>query len=272
MRVGDARRMHPADGTAHLWPPVRETGTTLLNVIGVVDLLDGSAVHARGGSRADYRPVREVAGTAIPEGDPLAVIREYGALGVREVYVADLDAILQRGHQDELVSALAATDVPLWLDAGVSTAARAQQVRNRGATRVVVGLETLTSFGALAEICESVGSAGSAFSLDLKDGVPLTGSLPADSHGSPEDLAVRAADSGAGAIIVLDLARVGSGAGLDLPLIERIRRRVPGVTLIAGGGVRGMDDLTDLASAGCDGALVGTALLSGRLRIPMPPS
>jgi phosphoribosylformimino-5-aminoimidazole carboxamide ribotide isomerase len=37
------------------------------------------------------------------------------------------------------------------------------------------------------------------------------------------------------------------------------------VTLVAGGGVRGADDLARLADAGCDGALVATALHDGRL-------
>jgi phosphoribosylformimino-5-aminoimidazole carboxamide ribotide isomerase len=72
-------------------------------------------------------------------------------------------------------------------------------------------------------------------------------------------------------VIVLDLARVGSGAGPDLRLLERLRRTVPGVTLLAGGGVRGADDLDRLADVGCDGALVGTALLSGRLAVAPDP-
>jgi uncharacterized protein related to proFAR isomerase len=37
------------------------------------------------------------------------------------------------------------------------------------------------------------------------------------------------------------------------------------VTLLAGGGVRGEGDLRGLADAGCDGVLVASALLDGRL-------
>jgi phosphoribosylformimino-5-aminoimidazole carboxamide ribotide isomerase len=80
-------------------------------------------------------------------------------------------------------------------------------------------------------------------------------------------LAQRAAAAGVGAIIVLDLARVGTGAGLDLALIGRIRGAAPGVALLAGGGVRDGADLSGLSDAGCDGALVATALMSGRLKL-----
>jgi phosphoribosylformimino-5-aminoimidazole carboxamide ribotide isomerase len=239
-----------------------------MKVIGVVDLLGGKAVHARGGSRALYRPVRDVAGVAIDEGDARALVREYHALGVREVYVADLDAILQGRPQDTMVAALTGCGIPLWLDGGVTSAMRARQVLDLGISRVVVGLETLTSFAALAAICEMAGAGSTAFSLDVKDGAPLArAGLEVRDH-APDDVAARAAGAGATAIIVLDLSRVGSGSGFDLSLIERIRRTVPAVTLLAGGGVRGPEDLARLADAGCDGALVGTALLAGRLTVP----
>ena len=64
---------------------------------------------------------------------------------------------------------------------------------------------------------------------------------------------------------LLRAARVGGGAGLDLRLVDDVRAAVPGLTLAVGGGVRGVEDLTRLADAGCDAALVATALHDGRL-------
>jgi phosphoribosylformimino-5-aminoimidazole carboxamide ribotide isomerase len=74
-----------------------------------------------------------------------------------------------------------------------------------------------------------------------------------------------AAGAGVTSMIVLELARVGTSAGPDVEMIEAVRRAVPLVDLFAGGGVRGPEDLTRLAEAGCDGALVATALHDGRL-------
>jgi phosphoribosylformimino-5-aminoimidazole carboxamide ribotide isomerase len=74
-----------------------------------------------------------------------------------------------------------------------------------------------------------------------------------------------AADAGADTVVVIDLARVGTAAGIDLELMGRLRAQLPGVTLIAGGGIRGWTDLQRLADTGCDGALVATALLTGDL-------
>jgi phosphoribosylformimino-5-aminoimidazole carboxamide ribotide isomerase len=163
-----------------------------------------------------------------------------------------------------LVKSIAASGAPLWLDAGVSSADRARHALGLGASTVVVGLETLPSYDALAEICIAAGGKRVAFSLDLREGRPMAG--PAFPIGEPAHvLASRAVEAGAGAIVVIDVARVGTGAGLDLALVARVREAVPGVTLMAGGGVRGPDDLVALDDAGCDGALVASALIDGRI-------
>lgn len=245
-----------------------------MRVVGVIDLRGGRAVHARGGRRREaYAPVRTVAGVTV-NGDAIVLARGYiDTLGVRELYVADLDAIehgvddMQRG----VIGGLATLGVPLWVDAGTSTAAAAVKARELGATTVVVGLETLPTFDALGAVCEAVGGSRVAFSLDLRNGVPVTSPNGPVGLSSATDAAMRAAAAGVSTVIVLDLARVGTGAGVDLQLMEAVRKAAPGVALIAGGGVRDAADLHALAAAGCDGALVATALLSGVLDASQAP-
>ena len=117
----------------------------------------------------------------------------------------------------------------------------------------------MASFTALREISEAIAPAGDTFSLDLRDGRPITRVDPW--RDLPIDLlANQAVDAGAQAVIVLDVARVGSGRGIDLSALEMVRRAIPEVTLVAGGGVRGVDDLRDLAAVGCEGVLMATAL------------
>jgi phosphoribosylformimino-5-aminoimidazole carboxamide ribotide isomerase len=120
----------------------------------------------------------------------------------------------------------------------------------------------------LAEICAAVGGDRAAFSLDLREGEPIVSSRVLNHPARDEPahvVAERAADAGVGAVIVIDLARVGMGLGLDFGLVGRVREAVPGLTLLAGGGVRGPDDIARLEDAGCDGVLVATALHDGRL-------
>jgi len=59
---------------------------------------------------------------------------------------------------------------------------------------------------------------------------------------------------------------VGTDTGPGtLPLVGELRTRYPRLELIAGGGIRDRDDVSRLADAGADAALVATALHAGRL-------
>jgi phosphoribosylformimino-5-aminoimidazole carboxamide ribotide isomerase len=235
-----------------------------MRIVGVIDLRGGRAVHAQGGCRHGYRPVERVDGVDV-HGDPVAVARVYvEQLGVAEIYVADLDAIAGGTPQREVTRTIAAIGARLWLDAGIATIAQAARAATSGAARIIVGLETLPSMATLRAIADETRPSRAVFSLDLRDGVPIASAEPLCAL-TPPELARRAVDAGAGAIIVLDLARVGSGRGLDLHLLQTIRDAVPDVPLLAGGGVRHNGDLEALAAAGCDGALVATALHAGVL-------
>ena len=238
-----------------------------LQIIGVLDLRGGRAVHARGGARDRYTAVQSAAGWPIDPGDVRTLAEIYtGVLGVSDLYAADLDAILDRQPQDDVTRDLASMSAPLWLDAGVRSVHDARRAVTLGATRVIVGLETLPSFEVLAEICDAVGSDRVVFSLDLRDGQPVVANgVQLPSALSPENIAKTAAGCGAGTVIVIDLARVGASRGIDVDLLKKIRAAAPAVTLVAGGGVREWDDLVRVAGAGCSGALLATALHNGRI-------
>ena len=224
-------------------------------------------MHARGGARAQYAPVQSVAGRPIDPGSARTLAEVYtDVLGITELYAADLDAILHRRPQHNLTKSLTKLRTPLWLDAGIKTVDDARDAMGVGAHRTIVALETLPSFDALSAICAALGDDRVVFSLDVRDGNPiLNAEAQIESNHPPEELARMAAVAGASAVIVLDLARVGTGSGIDCDLLERVRASAPDVTLVAGGGVRGWDDLVQLSSAGCDAALVATALHIGSI-------
>jgi phosphoribosylformimino-5-aminoimidazole carboxamide ribotide isomerase len=233
-----------------------------MRVIPVIDLRGGIAVHARGGDRSQYTPVRSVL-TEHSE-DPLALARAYRAkLGTPELYVADLDAIAGRDVSG-VAKALCRPGARVWLDAGVEDVPRATETLACGAERVVVGLETLASRAALHAVVAAASPERVALSVDLRDGVPLAradAELPRD----PGALCTLAASLGVRCLILLDLARVGRGGGADVRLVREVRARLPDVELVAGGGIGGPSDLASLARAGCDAALVATALHDGRV-------
>ena len=238
-----------------------------MQIIPVIDLLGGRVVRGIGGRRREYRPIESrLASGSDPGMIARAFVEHFGAT---TCYVADLDAI-ERGQFDAASwKAIAETGLTMWLDAGTGSLARLERVNsechgNRTEANLVIGSETLFSLESLRQMAERLDSR-ILFSLDLKEGQVLSridgwSSLP------PHEIAALAWTAGISRFIVLDLADVGTDAGTrTLDLCRRLRQAYPEMELVAGGGVRNLEDLTQLADAGCDAALVASALHDGRL-------
>jgi phosphoribosylformimino-5-aminoimidazole carboxamide ribotide isomerase len=225
----------------------------MMRIVPVLDLKGGNVVHARRGQRADYAPLR----SPLVEGcEPVAVARALCALcRTKKLYVADLDA-LAGGPIDEATIAKLASVAEPWVDAGATSPESASSLRRAGVARNVVGTESL---GPGLEIDGPV-----VLSVDLRDG-RLISPNPELAGRAAAAAAPLARALGVDELLVIDLARVGSGAGPALEAVAELSAALPGVAIYAGGGVRDESDLRALESAGAAGALVATALHEGRI-------
>jgi phosphoribosylformimino-5-aminoimidazole carboxamide ribotide isomerase len=232
-----------------------------VRVLAVLDLKAGQVVRGVGGRREEYRPVVSQLATS---SDPLEVASAFmDRLGLSELYVADLDAIAGGEPALATYAALRALGCVLWVDAGLRAAADVEPVLAAGVERVVAGLETLAGPEELRRLCDRCGERV-VFSLDLKDGRPLGDT--AAWGGDARAIACDAIALGVRRVLVLDLARVGSGGGTGTEdLCRHLATAYPEVEVIAGGGVRGPDDLRRLEQCGVRAALVASALHDGRL-------
>jgi phosphoribosylformimino-5-aminoimidazole carboxamide ribotide isomerase len=71
---------------------------------------------------------------------------------------------------------------------------------------------------------------------------------------------------GVSQVIVLDLLRVGSDEGVNFEFLKKVIAEV-GVDVYVGGGVRDIGDLVELKNLGASGALVASALHTGKITI-----
>jgi phosphoribosylformimino-5-aminoimidazole carboxamide ribotide isomerase len=235
-------------------------------VVPVIDLKGGMAVHAIGGRRAQYQPLRSV-WQASPSPIALADALRVG-LGIDRLYLADLDAIEGRGLNREIHERLAVEGFELWLDSGVRDHESLEPLSGIVADRlqVVVGLESVASPAALGAMIERNGPDRVIFSLDLDEGNPRIAPGAAWLSNDPQGIASRAIELGIRNVILLDLARVGTERGIGTEaLLMRLRTRYPEIAVTVGGGVRGMDDLLKLREWGASGVLVGSAIHDGRI-------
>jgi phosphoribosylformimino-5-aminoimidazole carboxamide ribotide isomerase len=212
-----------------------------MRIIPVIDLLDGRAVHARGGQRRLYRPLST---GLCHDPDPLAVVSAY--LGVHAfpvLYLADLDALQDQGDNMDVIRALLHRfrKVRFWLDAGRGSMASA-------ATRLLPVLGTETGISA-EEVLRLAKGTRFVLSLDFR-GQNLLGDTAILKQPSrwPCD------------VIVMELTRVGARRGPAVERIRRLKQQATGKRIYAGGGLRDETDLQRLAAAGAAGVLTATAL------------
>jgi phosphoribosylformimino-5-aminoimidazole carboxamide ribotide isomerase len=233
-------------------------------VVPVLDVLGGRAVHAVGGDRARYRPVRSIIAAG---DDPRELARGFrDALGPVPLYLADLDAIAGRGPGLPLYRDLAAVAPVLWVDAGVRGADDLPPLLAIDGLSVVAGLETTSGPDAIAAMLDLAGPDRLIVSLDLRDGRPITPAPEAWDGADAPAVASRLFAIGVRRAILLDLARVGRGEGVGtIPLLESITRGHPDAAAIVGGGVASEADLIDARRRGASAVLVGSALHDGRI-------
>ncbi|QGM44887.1 HisA/HisF-related TIM barrel protein [Methylocystis heyeri] len=218
-----------------------------MQVIPVVDIKGGRAVRAVGGRRDQYRPLSS---PLCPSSRPCDVVAAFlGLFPFSTIYVAELDAIEGRESDADLMRNLAASfpETTFWRDAGAGS-------RRAAAPNVVpvIGSETLPCDRPPENFAKA--TPGAALSLDFR----------ASRFLGPPDL-LAAPDLWPRRVIVMTLAQIGMDRGPDEAALREVKSRCGNREIFAAGGVRGIEDLASLARLGISGALVASALHSGRL-------
>jgi phosphoribosylformimino-5-aminoimidazole carboxamide ribotide isomerase len=232
-----------------------------VKIIPVIDVLGGRVVHAVRGRRKEYQPLKSILCTST---DPVDVAVALKALGFGELYVADLDAITCGQANFSIFKNIAdKTGLELMVDAGIGDLKKAESVLESHVSKVIIGTETLPSASLVAEAIGLFGSEKIMVSLDLMGDRVISG-FELGALKDPVALLREFQEVGVSQIIVLDLARVGSGEGVNMSFLKEVVRNIKAKVFV-GGGVRDVKDLVELKDIGVFGVLVATALHSGKI-------
>jgi phosphoribosylformimino-5-aminoimidazole carboxamide ribotide isomerase len=225
-------------------------------VIPAVDLLGDEAVRLEQG---DYERV------TLREAEPAALVARFVAAGASLVHVVDLDGARSGRLRPRLIARLveAARPAAVQASGGVRSVEDAQALLAAGATRVIVGTAAFAEDGALERFVGALGDA-LVVAVDARDGrIAVRGW--GESGGLGVDEAVdRCVAAGATRLHCTAIDRDGTLAGPDLALLRRVVER-SGLRVVAAGGISSEQDIAAVAAAGCEAAVVGRALIEGRV-------
>src|SRR5262245_19616627 len=222
-----------------------------IEVIPAIDLLGDGAVRL---TQGDYARVTDY-------GSPLDLAREFSRAGAAWIHVVDLDGAREGRLRPELVAALVEAAAPARVQAsgGVRSLPDARALVAAGASRVVAGTAAWTM---LDELVSTLGDA-LVVALDVRDDVVRTRGWTEEGL-ALEDAIGRCVAGGVARLLCTAIERDGTLAGPDTVLVERVVER-SGLPVLAAGGIGSEADVDALARAGAEGAIVGRALLEGRV-------
>ena len=200
-------------------------------------------------------------------GDPADLVRRFSAARPPFVHVVDLDGARTGRIRPELIGSLAtaASPTPVQASGGIRSLDDARALLAAGAARIVVGTAALDASGARAELAGALHER-LVVAVDARGGRVAVAGWSRMTELSPDEFAERCAEAGVRRLLCTAVDRDGTMAGPDLELLGRVRDR-SGLPVLAAGGIRSEEDLDVLASLGLEGAVVGRALLEGRLKL-----
>ena len=224
-------------------------------VIPAVDIMDGKCVRLVKGD-----PTR----SKVYFDDPLDAVKLLENKGAEIIHLVDLDAALGSGlNLDVVKRILKNVRVKVQIGGGIRTLEKAGALLKLGAFRVIFGTVAVQNPVLIAEAISRHGSERIAVAIDEKDGKAAFHGWKARSEVNYLDLARTLEEMKVGAIVFTTTGVDGTLMGPQVEKIEKLVETVK-VPIIASGGIRGLTDLTMLASVGVEGAIVGTALYEGR--------
>jgi imidazole glycerol-phosphate synthase subunit HisF len=203
-------------------------------------------------------------------GDPVELARRYDAEGADELTFLDITA--SSGNRETTYDVVRRTAeqvfIPLTVGGGVRSVADVDALLRAGADKVGVNTAALARPQLVREIAEQFGNQVLVLSIDARrvtDGTPMTPSgFEVTTHGGRQgtgidavDWAVRAAELGAGEILLNSMDADGTKAGYDLPLITAVRAAVT-LPVIASGGAGTVGDFLPAVQAGADAVLAAS--------------
>ena len=212
-------------------------------------------------------------------GDPVELARHYGDQGADELTFLDVTA--SSGDRATMYDVVARTAeevfIPLTVGGGVRTVDDVDRLLRAGADKVGVNTAAIARPELIAETAERFGAQVLVLSADVRrrrdaSGRP-SGGFEVTTHGGRSRTGVdavewcaRAAELGAGEILLNSMDADGTRDGFDLELIRLVRAEVS-VPVIASGGAGALEHFPPAVRAGADAVLAASVFHFGEVTI-----
>src|SRR5436305_9595170 len=230
-----------------------------VTVVPALDLLDGRVVRLREGR---YDEVTEFGV------DPVETALAFARQGATLLHVVDLsaarDGVRPAAHRAIVRELVERCGMAVQVGGGTRDEATLHDALELGVARVLVGTLAAAQPQLVGRLARD--TARVAVAADVREGTVRAAGWLEDTGIAAEAFVRSLTEAGVRDFLVTAIERDGTGDGPDTALLARLRPRVPGL-LMAAGGIGSAADVGAVAAAGADCAVIGRALYDGSLTL-----
>lgn len=231
-----------------------------IEIIPAIDLIGGKCVRL---TQGDYSQ------KTIYYENPLFVARMFEDSGIKRLHLVDLDGAKSKHIVNQRVLEQIANNTNLIIDfgGGLKSNQDLEIAFQSGASMITAGSVAVQTPSLVEEWLGKYGSEKIILGADAKgDQISVSG-WTENSGENIYNFIQKWEQKGIRKVISTDISRDGMLQGTANQLYVSIMERIPGLYLIASGGVSSMKDILDLESAGIPAVIVGKAIYEGRISL-----
>jgi phosphoribosylformimino-5-aminoimidazole carboxamide ribotide isomerase len=228
-----------------------------MKIFPAVDVLDGRCVQLVQGRRE----------RATFFGEPRSCARRWLDEGAEALHVVNLDgAFGNAGRNVAMIRDLVRdTGVSIQLGGGIRTWDDAEGWLDAGVDRIILGTVAIKDPSILQELSDRFGRDRVMAGVDARGG-QITIEGWQETAGDYLSWAKKFEQLGAGSLLYTNVDVEGLEKGIQLPPVKALLEQIR-IPVTVAGGISGVKDIYGLRDIGVYGAVLGSALYSGRIRL-----
>jgi phosphoribosylformimino-5-aminoimidazole carboxamide ribotide isomerase len=229
-----------------------------MEIIPAIDIIDGKCVRLTEGDYATKK---------IYSDDPLEVAKRFEEAGLTRLHLVDLDGAKagQVKNWKTLETISAASSMKIDFGGGIKTKEELQKVFDSGAFLATVGSIAVRNEQTFLNWIGKFGAERFLLGADVRDEMIAVNGWSELTNISVYDLLEKYMNRGIRQVFCTDVNKDGKLEGPATELYKNLISAFPSMQIIASGGISSLEDLHQLRSAGCSGAIVGKAIYEGKI-------
>ncbi len=229
-----------------------------MQIIPAIDLIDGKCVRL---TQGDYSQ------KIIYNENPVEVAKQFEDIGIKRLHLVDLDGAKKGEVVNYRVLEKISSQTNLKIDfgGGIKTNETIKIVFESGASIATIGSVAVKNKDLFFSWVLKYGADKILLGADVKNELIAISGWLEETKINIFDFIKENMKEGIQTIFCTDISKDGLLQGASDELYKKIIEEFPSLNLIASGGVSSLNDLDQLKTIGCSGAIVGKAIYENKI-------